>query len=46
VTNGSSLDPVVGDAAQDLSAGDSIVFNADSKHVYENPGPAKAGTTT
>lgn len=32
----------VGNTTEDLAAGDSIVFNADSKHVYENPGSAEA----
>jgi mannose-6-phosphate isomerase-like protein (cupin superfamily) len=36
-----SLRMVVGERAEDLSAGDSIVFNADVKHVYENPGTAE-----
>jgi XRE family transcriptional regulator, regulator of sulfur utilization len=36
-----SLRMVVGERAEDLSAGDPIVFNADVKHVYENPGTAE-----
>ncbi len=37
-----TLRMVVGDAVEDLSGGDSIVFNADTKHAYENPGPGEA----
>ncbi len=37
-----SLRMIVGEVAEDLSTGDSIVFNADTKHVYENPGTAEA----
>jgi transcriptional regulator with XRE-family HTH domain len=37
-----TLRMVVGDRAEELSAGDSIVFNADVKHVYENPGASEA----
>src|SRR5437868_6969091 len=37
-----ALRMLVGDRVEELSAGDSIVFNADVKHVYENPGAAEA----
>jgi transcriptional regulator with XRE-family HTH domain len=37
-----ALRMTVGDETEDLAAGDSIVFNADTKHVYENPGSAEA----
>ncbi len=37
-----ALKMTVGEQTEDLAAGDSIVFNADVKHVYENPGSAEA----
>ena len=37
-----ALRMLVGDRAEELTAGDSIVFNADVKHVYENPGSSEA----
>ena len=37
-----ALRMIVADRAEELAAGDSIVFNADVKHVYENPGSAEA----
>ena len=37
-----ALRMTVADRAEELAAGDSIVFNADVKHVYENPGSAEA----
>ncbi len=37
-----ALRMIVADRAEDLTAGDSIVFNADVKHVYENPGSAES----
>jgi transcriptional regulator with XRE-family HTH domain len=37
-----ALRMTVGDRTEELSAGDSIVFNADVKHVYENVGSAEA----
>ncbi len=33
---------IVGDHAEDLAAGDSMLFNANVAHVYENPGGAEA----
>jgi transcriptional regulator with XRE-family HTH domain len=37
-----ALRMIVGDRTEELAAGDSIVFNADVKHVYENTGSAEA----
>jgi transcriptional regulator with XRE-family HTH domain len=37
-----ALRMIVGDRTEDLAAGDSIVFHADVKHVYENPGAAES----
>lgn len=33
---------IVGDHTEDLAAGDSMLFNANVAHVYENPGGAEA----
>jgi transcriptional regulator with XRE-family HTH domain len=33
---------VVGDRSEELAAGDSMLFNANSPHVYENPGNSEA----
>ena len=32
----------VGDQVDDLSAGESVVFNANVPHIYENPGNSEA----
>ena len=32
----------VGDRTDELAAGDSVVFDANLPHVYENPGNAEA----
>lgn len=37
-----ALRMLVGDQAEELTAGDSIVFNADVKHVYENPASSES----
>ena len=37
-----ALRMTVGEATDDLEPGDSIVFQANLPHVYENPGPAEA----
>jgi transcriptional regulator with XRE-family HTH domain len=37
-----SLRMIVGDHIEDLGPGDSMVFNANMPHVYENPGGAEA----
>ena len=41
VLNG-ALRLTVGDRSDDLAAGDSVVFNANLPHVYENPGASEA----
>ena len=41
-----SLRMTVGDHADELEAGDSVVFDANLPHVYENPGNGDAATTT
>ena len=41
VLNG-SLRMVIGGHGEDLAAGDSMLFNANATHVYENPGGAEA----
>ena len=33
---------IVGDNSEELAAGDSLLFNADAPHTYENPGSAEA----
>ena len=37
-----ALRMLVGDRSEDLAAGDSLLFNADVAHTYENPGPSEA----
>lgn len=37
-----NLRMIVGDHAEELGPGDSMLFNANSAHVYENPGNAEA----
>lgn len=37
-----SLRMIVGEHAEELAAGDSLLFNANVGHVYENPGGAEA----
>jgi mannose-6-phosphate isomerase-like protein (cupin superfamily) len=33
---------IVGDRADDLGPGDSVVFDANIPHIYENPGTSEA----
>ena len=37
-----ALRMIVGDTADELVAGDSVVFDANVPHAYENPGNAEA----
>ncbi len=37
-----ALRMVVGDKADNLVAGDSVIFDANVPHIYENPGPTEA----
>jgi transcriptional regulator with XRE-family HTH domain len=42
VVLGGALRMTVGDRTDNLSAGDSVVFDANLPHVYENPGASEA----
>ena len=37
-----SMKMIVGDQSNDLEAGDSVVFDANKPHIYENPGTSEA----
>ena len=37
-----TLKMTVGDSVDELGAGDSVVFDANLPHVYENPGTSEA----